>query len=146
MEFVDGDWMERQQIIRRNYARYKRGVDAGILSWQFPCNPYLVADWKRLMTPIELAMWDEMRSEGVAFWPQFPVGKYMVDFAQPDRKIAIECDGSAYHDVDKDSVRDRELRLMGWTTYRIPGRECFADEIVLRTLWGEELSLGSFRA
>ena len=45
---------------------------------------------------------------GLPFYPQYPIGKYFVDFADPVKKIVIECDGKKYHqDKEKDKRRQR---------------------------------------
>lgn len=80
------------------------------------------------MTPIESWLWADIRECGAIFYPQYPVGKFFVDFANPVAKVAIECDGAAYHqDKAKDSARDRVLQDMGWTVYRVPGYVCATD-------------------
>lgn len=77
------------------------------------------------MTPIERALWHDIRCESVVVYPQYPVGRFFVDFANPVAKVAIECDGAAYHrDKAKDDARDAELRRMGWFVHRISGRDC----------------------
>jgi very-short-patch-repair endonuclease len=95
--------------------------------WRWAINPYEV-DWLRVFTPIEYALWCDIRGIGAVLYPQFPVGRYFVDFGNPGAKVAIECDGAAYHtDIEKDARRDEALRRMGWTVYRIPGRDCFTS-------------------
>jgi very-short-patch-repair endonuclease len=77
------------------------------------------------MTPIEEALWSDMREEGVVMYPQYPVGGFFVDFGNPVAKVAIECDGAAYHlDKEKDAARDRALGELGWMVYRFTGRQC----------------------
>lgn len=53
---------------------------------------------------------------------QYPLGRYRADFAMPQIKLAIECDGQAWHShPDKkaqDQMRDAELAKYGWTTVR----------------------------
>lgn len=55
-------------------------------------------------------------------WVQYPLGRYRADFAIPQLKLAIECDGQAWHShPDKkasDQMRDAELAQHGWTTVR----------------------------
>lgn len=55
-------------------------------------------------------------------WMQYPLGRYRTDFAFPAIKLAIECDGQAWHShPDKkaaDQARDAELARFGWTTVR----------------------------
>lgn len=80
------------------------------------------------LTPIEWAMWQELRAEDVVMVPQYPVGKHFVDFANPAEKVAIECDGAAFHtDRAKDAHRQRALEAQGWTVYRISGSDCVSQ-------------------
>lgn len=95
-----------------------------IRSW---VNPYSeIINWNKLFTPIENNTWQAIRLFGHApLYPQFPVGKYFIDFANPYLKIGLECDGHDFHlDKDKDDNRDNELYKMGWKIYRIPGKDC----------------------
>lgn len=85
-------------------------------------DPYLF-DWPRLFSPIEDMVWHSIRCYGVPMYPQFPAGKYFLDFGDPIKKIAIECDGKEWHDRDRDRERDTRLSQLGWTVYRISGRE-----------------------
>lgn len=146
MRPVHGNWTDWFDALRHNYGLYSDAVKRGDASWRYPCDPYVIADWHALLTPIEAPIWSDIRSFGLPFWPQFPVGKYVVDFADPVRRIAIECDGAAFHDAAKDRKRDAALEAMGWTTYRIPGRECFEEEVMLRDRAGAAFSLESLRA
>lgn len=84
------------------------------------------------LTPIEAWLWTDIRQADVILYPQYPVGRFFVDFANPMARVAIECDGAAYHmDVEKDLARQREIEGAGWMVYRITGRDCrteFDDE------------------
>ena len=75
-------------------------------------------------TPIEAAVWRDIRSLGLPFYPQIPALNYFLDFACPMLKIGIECDGKAWHDYDLDRARDARLSGAGWTIFRIEGHEC----------------------
>lgn len=87
-------------------------------------DPYEI-DWMQLFTPIERALWSDIRAEGAVLYPQYPVGRYFVDFGHPVAKVAIECDGASFHqDRARDDRRQREIEKMGWTVYRITGRDC----------------------
>ena len=79
------------------------------------------------LTSLEQVMWKillALKQQGLPFatWTQFPLGKYRTDFALPQLKLAIECDGEAWHShPDKkasDHLRDAELAKYGWTTVR----------------------------
>lgn len=86
-------------------------------------DPYLV-DWVSVFTPIEYDAWDTIRNLALPLFPQYPVYGSILDFADPKKLIAIECDGKKWHDQDKDAARDARLAARGWTTYRITGSEC----------------------
>lgn len=90
-------------------------------------DPYCAAiDWMTIYSPIEMQTWMALRCFGKApFYPQYPVGNYIVDFGNPKLKIAIECDGAQWHtDKDKDNKRDYELYKLGWMVFRISGSDC----------------------
>lgn len=77
------------------------------------------------MTPIEYWLWHDIRECDCVLYPQYPVGKFFLDFANPKAKVGIECDGAAYHqDKAKDAARDKVLEDMCWTIYRISGSDC----------------------
>jgi very-short-patch-repair endonuclease len=78
-------------------------------------------------TPIEAWLWHDIRAVDAVLYPQYPVGRFFVDFANPVAKVAIECDGAAYHDQARDAERDAQLQRMGWTVYRFPGWMCRQD-------------------
>lgn len=82
------------------------------------------------MTPIEAALWSDIRMEGAVFYPQYPVDKFFVDFGNPVAKVALECDGYAFHlDKAKDAARDARLHALGWAVYRFPGHACVKDTV-----------------
>lgn len=120
-------WKQRINALRKRYRDYADLVSRGEASWKHG-DPYRIADWLMIFTPIEQAAWADIRALPFTVWPQFPVGKYCVDFAIVHKQIAIECDGSKYHDAQRDAVRDAALMRMGWHVVRIPGRVCWSDE------------------
>lgn len=122
---------DRFSRIRRNYQAYQRLVDAGKGDWMRD-DPYQIADWISIFTPIESGAWCDIRGAGLPLWPQIPVGPFFVDFGNPVARVALECDGRAYHDAQKDAERDRRLNSMGWTVYRAPGSRCIK---VMREPW-----------
>ena len=96
---------------------------------EWALDPY---EWDNLgllrLTPIEQALWADLRDEAVVMYPQYPVGGVFVDFGNPMAKVAIECDGAAYHlDKEKDAIRDRRLAELGWVVYRFSGSACMRD-------------------
>ena len=114
---------ERWHRLRMNYATFQALVDAGHDDWMTG-DPYQIADWVMLFTPIEAAAWSDIRSAGLPLWPQLPVGRFFLDFGNPVTKVALECDGRQWHSAEKDAPRDAWLRARGWTVFRVPGWRC----------------------
>lgn len=84
----------------------------------YPC------DWSQIFSPIEFQAWCVIRCKGnIPLYPQYPVGKYFLDFGNPYFKIGLELDGKKYHDEQKDKQRDTLLKEMGWRVFRISGAE-----------------------
>lgn len=97
--------------------------------WAFRCWEEL--GLRYLLSPIEAAVWDVIRLEGLVLYPQYPVAGYFVDFGHPVAKVAVECDGKQYHkDYQRDRERQSQIEAHGWTVYRLRGWECNA--------WGTE--------
>lgn len=86
-------------------------------------DPYFL-DWIRFFSPIEKMVWNDIRCSGIPLLPQYPTHGYFLDFAHPFRKIAVECDGAAFHDEQKDYIRDARLIKDGWLIFRVTGKEC----------------------
>lgn len=92
--------------------------------WRWAIEPNEV-DWLSMFSPIEADFWSDMRVEGAVLYPQFPVAGFFIDFAHPKVKVAVECDGAKWHmDRVKDWKRDDVLRSMGWSVFRLTGRQC----------------------
>lgn len=124
------------QRIRAHYKQHAAAIEGSAEHWGI--DPYA---WDHdagiVMTPIESALWHDIRAEGAVLYPQYPVGRFFVDFASPAACVAIECDGAAFHtDKAKDAARDAELVKAGWTVYRISGSECIKDTIVTENEFG----------
>lgn len=102
---------------------------------QWAIDPY-VTDWLKIMTPIEYGIWIDIRGHGVVLYPQYPVGRFFADFANPVARVVIECDGRAFHrDQDRDERRQAEIEAAGWSVYRIEGWQCLEPD----EEWDEDL-------
>jgi len=119
MTLMQNDW----NAIREHYKRVTPRIMAEIqCEWGIDAYEW---DGVIFLTPIETWLWADIRECNAIFYPQYPVSRFFVDFANPKAKVAIECDGHAYHlDKAKDAARDRELEALGWTVYRFPGHVC----------------------
>jgi hypothetical protein len=100
-----------------------------------PLSPYAVFDWTPYFTPIEDEVWAAIRYVGAPMYPQFPIGPYFADFADPWRKLVIEADGKEWHqDRAADTKRERHIESLGWRVFRFRAptmfriREDFEDQ------------------
>ncbi len=109
-------------VYRRNQFDIMRAADH---LWGMP--PYEI-DWMMLFTPIETSLWYDIRHAGVVLYPQYPIGRFFADFANPRKKIVIECDGKAFHSPEKDAPRDAWMISQGWRVFRLPGKACIQPQ------------------
>ncbi|WP_182172693.1 AAA domain-containing protein [Flaviflexus equikiangi] len=84
----------------------------------------------------------DLLSRGLTVQPQHKVGSYRIDFVvelSRGNRLAIECDGDAFHGPDRwddDVRRQRVLERLGWTFWRIRASEYYLDrEKSLVPLW-----------
>lgn len=118
---------QRFARIQAHYAKHASAIEGRRSEWAI--DPYA---WDHdagiVLTPIESALWQDIRAEGLVMYPQYPVGRFFVDFANPAARVAIECDGALWHtDAGRDKLRQDEIERMGWSVYRITGRDCLTD-------------------
>jgi len=92
-------------------------------------DPYFI-DWSRYFTPIESNLWQDIRSNGLPFFPQYPVAGYFVDFGDPVARIALEADGKQWHDKEKDEARDRRIQSQGWRVIRYTGARTYHKDCI----------------
>lgn len=125
MNYQHDHWRAVRAFYQANQAEIMKSAS------EWGVDPYEWEQHARVrMTPIESALWGDIRLVGLVLYAQYPVGRFFVDFGNPVAKVAIECDGAAYHlDAAKDAARERELNEMGWKVYRISGRDCLTDTV-----------------
>lgn len=112
--------------IRSHYSHFGKKISAEKKN-EWAIDPYA---WSGLInfTPIEDWFWSDIRECDCVLYPQYPAGKFFLDFANPLAKVGIECDGAQYHkDKEKDAARDKTLQDMGWSIYRITGSDCQSE-------------------
>ena len=79
-----------------------------------------------------------LEQSGIETSPQFAIKHgedvlnrdryYFVDFAIPEHKIAIECDGAYWHkDKKRDKIRQDRIEELGWTMLRFPEERIDGD-------------------
>jgi very-short-patch-repair endonuclease len=117
-------------------------VDDSIISALLNRDPAIRHDFTPNIfeSPLE-KMFYELAFLDLHLYSQHSVGKYRLDFAIPDKMIAIELDGHEYHKTKyqrtHDAQRDRWLYGQGWHVLRFTGTEIYnnldgcIDEICL---------------
>ena len=88
---------------------------------------YTTGGLGRCESPIERHLYNVLASRGYKVKAQVPCGRYRIDLALPRYRIAIECDGKAYHSSRSQKAHDRKkdqfLRDHGWTVLRFTGSQ-----------------------
>ncbi len=89
-------------------------------------------------TDTEAHLWRYLRNrqmEGFKFRRQQPVGSYVVDFVNLEKKVVIELDGRQHALHAKDMIRDEWLRAEGYKVLRFWDNQVFNNlEGVLETI------------
>lgn len=116
-----------------------------------PVDPRNRANARRMrhtLTPAELKLWNAVRAHrlmGLGFRRQYPIDRFIVDFACPEHRLIVELDGSGHgeeHQVRRDDERTRRLETLGWTVLRFWNDEVLTDldgvcrHIVIAAGWG----------
>jgi len=87
-----------------------------------------IVNLKGHRTKIELIMESELHKLGLCPDSEYQIGRLRVDFAFPEHKLVVECDGAYWHqDAEKDQLRDQRLEKEGWTVLH------FTEEQVYET-------------
>ena len=79
------------------------------------------------LTPIEALLYRAMRDRQLTPVAQYGIGRLRADFAFPDVRLVVECDGRPWHDPDRDRARDAKLRKRGWEPIHFTGSEITRD-------------------
>ena len=93
----------------------------------------------RDMTPAEVRLWARLRAhrlEGVHFRNQHAIGKYIVDFCAPRKKLIIELDGSQHMEqAGYDEGRTEYLESNGYQGIRFWNKDVMKDmDSVIRAI------------
>jgi len=90
-------------------------------------------DLRKTMPPAESALWNALRalkSTGLHFRRQVPLGRYYADFASHHPRIVIEVDGWTHSSPAYDAERNAFMQAEGYRVLRV------TNEDVLRNLEG----------
>jgi very-short-patch-repair endonuclease len=76
---------------------------------------------RRDATDAERRLWSALRDRrlsGYRFRRQFPIGRFIVDFACTKHRLIVEADGSQHADSESDRERTAWLEEQGWRVLR----------------------------
>ncbi len=83
------------------------------------------------LTPAEAFLWNYLKAKKLQnrkFRRQHSIQNYIVDFYCPQEKLVIELDGQGHFEpqkLEKDKLRDEELKSMGITVLRFENQFVF---------------------
>ncbi len=83
---------------------------------------------RKQSTDTERHLWRHLRDrqiEGFKFRRQHPVGKYIVDFVNLEKKVVVELDGGQHAHNQDDKIRDGWLRAEGYKVLRFWDNQVF---------------------
>ena len=97
---------------------------------------------RRDATDAERRLWSALRDRrlaGYRFRRQFPIGRYIVDFACTRHKLIVEADGGQHADSQSDIRRTAWLEQQGWRVLRFWNNDVLmntegAVEMILKEL------------
>jgi len=84
-------------------------------------------------TAAEEILWQELRRDrldGFRFRRQHAIGRFVLDFYCPARRIAIEIDGGVHdepHQAARDEARTQALEAQGIAVFRLRNEEILSD-------------------
>jgi very-short-patch-repair endonuclease len=81
-------------------------------------------------TASEALLWQALRAGqlGVGFRRQVVVARFILDFAAPSVRLAVEVDGLSHTGRERqDAARDRVLAELGWSVLRLRAEWVTAD-------------------
>lgn len=94
-------------------------------------HPNYILAQKGHVTQIERLVKDELNRRNLTFKIQYHLLSYWIDFAFPEIKLAVECDGKRWHstkeNIIKDNKRDERIRNKGWIVLRLKESEILKD-------------------
>lgn len=110
--------ISKRPDVRRKISETKKRTNPGLI-------PMLQALRQRRIdnpTVAEQTLLDALAAAGIPFDREYQVGRYFIDFAITEHKIAIECDGAGWHhrSAARDQRRDAWLSANGWCVFRYP--------------------------
>jgi len=81
-------------------------------------------------TDAEQRLWKLLRAKRLEGWKfrQYPIGRYIVDFACPIAQLIVEADGGQHNESRYDAARDGWLAGEGWRVIRFWNTDILTNE------------------
>lgn len=99
---------------------------------------------RRKMTDAERLVWKRIRGkqlEGLQFYRQKPIGRYIADFCCPKVKLILEIDGGQHYEIKgetNDKIRSDYFKSIGFKVLRFNNIEVLKNiEGVINRIWVE---------
>jgi very-short-patch-repair endonuclease len=99
---------------------------------------------RKNMTEAEKVLWSRLRRkqmQGVQFYRQKPIGRYIVDFYAPAARLVVELDGGQHYEAEhmkKDTERDLCLAKEGLLVIRFDNLQVLNEiDAVLAEIYHE---------
>src|SRR5436189_5372682 len=95
---------------------------------------------RKNLTDAERRLWKELRYrqlDGQKFRRQAPIGRYIADFVNIERKLIVELDGGQHAEQgEEDRQRTEWFQSQGFRVLRFWNHMVFEDlDMVMETLW-----------
>lgn len=126
----ESEWLKREYAEGRLVNQWKgrhHTLENRTLFSRNTARMHAEGRFRKENTDIERAMDVILVLIGVPFKKQFLIDRVVADFAFPDLKLIIECDGGYWHTIpktrEKDIRRDCWLRGQGWSVLRFTDSE-----------------------
>jgi len=100
------------------------------------------------MTGAEKRLWSVLRNRrllGQKFRRQHDVGAWVIDFACPAIRLAIEVDGESHRDAEQpqwDAMKTEFLHLSGWRVLRVTNDDVYQSLSVVEARIVEAVTRG----
>jgi very-short-patch-repair endonuclease len=129
-----------------NKSPFSKGGFRGICMLEYSSNLKEPSrELRRKLTEAENALWSRLRKkqiQGVQFYRQKPIGRYIVDFYAPAAKLVVEVDGSQHFEPEhmkRDAERDLCLAEEGLLVMRFDNLQVLREtdavvETIARTI------------
>ncbi|KKI92546.1 hypothetical protein WQ54_09170 [Bacillus sp. SA1-12] len=92
---------------------------------------FIVYQRNKCESPIERRLFNALTFRGYSVRTRVRCGPYWIDLTLPAYRIAIECEGIAYHSLPKqekhNNTKNNYLRRNGWSVLRFTGSDINGD-------------------